>query len=257
MRTVIIKSLHPITIQDNSSDEMRQFAEKWMSSGLIQHLRSQFAQIAPIPENGFELTPYIGRDVGEIKEFNQKHFQMVSIGLPKALLHQYNLGESWLWLLMFSLYFNAVIDLEENPAFLDKDPILFVAGKKEIAKKLFDFEGREVVALLLPFHTSRHQIHDWIDKHAKEMERAMDNKLGKAMPLFEYLQNWSIGQEIEFLKKQGLSYKEISIKLTDKYPMDKRMCDFDQIKKLLKRYQEIKDSFDEHFKALLAYAGDK
>lgn len=252
----IISNIHPITIDPNPSKQMVQFGEMFLGNQLIVKLRDSISKILPIPNGGYPLDKYIGKDFDEIDVLNKQFFPLLTIFLPKTLLHQFNLTDTWLKFVAMAIFFDAIIDLNQNPGFLDNEPIVFMAGKKNIAAKLHDFEGKEVVALIIPFHSSKQQYHDWIDAHWQEIESSMDHHLAKTIPFLDFLQNYSIGVEIEGLRKQKKTFKQIADILSTKYPHDERLCDYGQIKVIHKRYVEKQGDFSSGLNTLFSAVGN-
>lgn len=252
----ILSSINPITISDNPSEKMVQFAKMWIASPPITEFHKRLSPLLKIPPQGFDITPYLGVNFDDIELFKNPFASMLAIGLPDSILKKFNLTESWLHLVLLTVYFNAVLDLEANPGFLEGFPITYAVGKKEIASKLFDLGDNEAIGLLLPFHVSKARVHKWIDDNWSYIDQAMDSNFTQDVPWLQVMKNWSLGQEIEELRSKKMTFGKISDYLSDKYPDDERVCDTDQIKKILKRYLESKTSFDSGFTNFLSLTRD-
>lgn len=253
---VILKSLNPLAINENPSEKMLQFAHMWIASPPVVEMRKYLAPLWKLPPQGFDITPYLGKNFDEIEYFQNPYYAMLTIGLPDSILKKYNLTDAWTKLMVLTIYFNAVLDVEVNQGFVEGFPITFAVGKKAITNKLFDLGEDEAIGLLLPFQISKAQLHKWIDEHWEEIDAAMDNDFVKDIPWLETMKNWGLGKEIDELKQHGFTYKKIADILSDKYPHDERVCDIDQIKKIHKRYLDSKDHFDSGFTRFLSMAGD-
>lgn len=253
---IILSSIRPLTIDTSPSKQMVQFGEMFLAHPMIAGLRVSLSKAIPIPEGGYKIDEYLGKDFNDIDILHKQFFPILTIFLPKTLLHQFNLTDEWLRFIAIAIFFNAIVDLNKNPGFLDDKPFVFVAGKKNIAAKLHDFEGQEILALLVPFHSSKQQYHQWIDNHWTEVERAMDHHLVKSVPFLDYLQNYSLGLEIESLRKQDKTFKQISDILSSKYPDDDRLCDYGQIKIIHKRFLEKQGDFSGGLNTLFSSIGN-
>jgi hypothetical protein len=111
-----------------------------------------------------------------------------------------------------------------------------VSGKEEISSIVNKYPTKELAAIFIPQSTSQRELITWIKENWSDIETG-NNTLGKfqtrGMP-----KNLEIGIEIGALLDQGNTYSQISAILSEKYPKDERLADYNQVKIIYIRYKE-------------------
>lgn len=239
-----LKSIEPITIIDNPTNRSKEAVLKFIKdpffSSRVYDLREQLN----LPKGGADIKALKGKDLLEPSVAPQ----FISIFLqifPKQLVDRYGLAEDFMVNIALLVYFNAFIALEYFEGLVERD-FEFVPTKALTAYKLHTFKY-EAGSIIIPYHSSKQKLKDWIDKNWENIERDMDNHLFEGTGILEIHKNTVLGEEIDSLVKTEKSFPEISTILTDKYPEDKRLTDPEQVRIIHKRYLEDLAQFSTQF----------
>jgi len=175
----------------------------------------------------------LGKNFSDLELSEKARLHFSSIPTCKLLIpdSKYSLIDS----LMLLVSFNAMIDVRylRNMSF----PLFsFVSGREEIEKRVADYPVGELSAILISHDTSRTELVTWIEENWKEIKE--DNKkLGKFQTT-HIPKNIELGEEIGKLLDEGNSYSEIAKIMSERYPDDERMADYNQIKTIYSRYKK-------------------
>jgi hypothetical protein len=253
MQFTYLKSVSPVTILDKPSKQTVVFLEKFLAvpeiSQAIESVEKQLHTTQKIDIHAVE-----GKDLLAHPFFQTDYASFLLKALPKQALAQFNVSDDWMMQLVLIMFFDAVIDLEYFQAMIDRK-FEFVLGKKNISGRMFEYP-QELGAILIPYNSNKQQLKDWIDSNWQDIEEQMDHALIEFQPFLKEYQNLEIGKEIDELKKEKLSYKEISIKLVDKYPNDSRLTDYSNVKKMHHRYLSLVNRLQIQIPHLLTTKGD-
>lgn len=113
----------------------------------------------------------------------------------------------------------------------------YASGKEEIARLVKQYPTPHLSAILIPHNTSQTEFITWVKENWIEIEVG-NKQLGKFVTR-HLPKNLEIGVEIGKWLDQGKTYKEIAVILSDKYPNDERMTDFNQLKTIHGRYKDF------------------
>lgn len=241
---VFLKNVKPITIIDNPSNRSKEAVLKFIKDEWFENWVLTIRKHLNLPENGADIRLVEGKDLFEPTVAPQ----YISIFLqlfPKQLIDRYGLAEDFMVNITLMVYFNAFIALEYFQGFVERD-FEFVPTKALTAYKLHTFK-HEVATILIPYHSSKKKLKDWIDKNWDNMEKEMDNHLFEGTGILEMHKNAVLGEEIDNLYKEEKNYPKVSTILTDKYPADKRLTDPEQVRIIHKRYLDDLASFAKQF----------
>lgn len=240
-----LKSLAPIEVFDPIPEKIQEILNSFATNEQFQLGRKAFIQ--QFPQLGsFSINDYIGDNFFDLPIF--KHLSMVTSwkDIPDCNLHLREVKtEQDNTLLLF--YFNFMVDMKSIE---QKGLPLFTLlhGKQNIVSTLSNFESEEISSILIPFQTSKEELHQWVDDNWHNIQ-----KNGEKLPEFtpSYIPiNLSIGQEIAELRSKKLTFAEISNKLSEKYPDDERLMDENQVKLIFHRFKEYFEESQKSIKIL-------
>ena len=244
---VILKSTNPIVVQDQPSPETIDFLAKSVQDPTFELFITSLRSNANIPDHKFDITPFIGKNLSEIPLINHPAILPALRAQLNLLTKELGLSNDFTDNLLLLTLFNAIIDVKLLKGFISS-PIQFIFGRQKISSALWDYP-HEVGALIVPFDISQNKLVTWIEENWK----SIDENLNKTLTVDPYQltqhKNTIIALEImELRDKQNLSFKEISVKLTDKYPKDKRFTDEIWIRQVYGDYQYILNHMAEQVK---------
>lgn len=241
---VFLKSVNPITIIDNPTNRSKEAVLKFIKDEWFENWVLTIRKHLNLPENGADIRLIEGKNLFEPTVAPNYISLMIQI-FPKQLIDRYGLAEDFMVNIALMVYFNAFIALEYFQGFVERD-FEFVPTKALTAYKLHTFK-HEVATILIPYHSSKKKLKDWIDKNWEDMEKDMDDHLFEGTGILEMHKNSVLGEEIDCLYKTEKNYAKVSTTLTDKYPTDKRLTDPEQVRIIHKRYLDDLASFAKQF----------
>jgi len=241
---VFLKSVNPITIIDDPSNRSKEAVLKFIKDEWFENWVLTIRKHLNLPENGADIRLVEGKYLFEPTV--APHYISIFLQLfPKQLIDRYGLAEDFMVNITLMVYFNAFIALEYFQGFVERD-FEFVPTKALTAYKLHTFK-HEVGTILIPYHSSKRKLKDWIDKNWDNVEKQMDEHLFEGTGILEMHKNTVLGEEIDTLLKQVKTYPKVATKLIDKYPEDKRLADPEQVRIMHKRYIDDLASFAKQF----------
>lgn len=241
---VFLKDIKPITIIDNPSNRSKEAVLKFIKDEWFETWVVTIRKQLNLPENGADIRQIEGKDLFE-PTVAPNYLSIFLQLFPKQMLDRYGLAEDFMVNITLMVYFNAFIALEYFQGFVERD-FEFVPTKALTAYKLHTFK-HEVATILIPYHSSKKKLKDWIDKNWDDMEKEMDNRLFEGTGILEMHKNMVLGEEIDGLYKTEKNYAKVSDTLTDKYPLDTRLADPEQVRIIHKRYLDDLASFAKQF----------
>ncbi len=241
---VFLKSVNPITIIDNPTNRSKEAVLKFIKDEWFENWVLTIRKHLNLPENGADIRLLEGKNLFE-PTVEPNYISLMLQIFPKQLIDRYGLAEDFMVNITLIIYFNAFIALEYFQGFVERD-FEFVPTKALTAYKLHTFKY-EVATILIPYHSSKKKLKDWIDKNWENMEKDMDNHLFEGTGILEMHKNAVLGEEIDGLYKTEKNYAKVSTILTDKYPTDKRLTDPEQVRIIHKRYIDDLASFAKQF----------
>lgn len=233
LKITYLKSLTPIEVFGSTPKKIQEILNSFATNEQFQLRRKEFIRQLPRLDS-FSISDYVGENFFDLPIF--KHLSMVVSwkDIPDCNLHLREVKtEQDNTLLLF--YFNFMVDVKSVER---KGLPLFTLlhGKQNIISTLSNFEGEEITSILIPFQTSKEELHQWVDDNWQNIQ-----KNGENLPEFtpNYIPiNLSIGQEIFQLRNKKKTFEEISIELSEKYPEDERLADYNQVKIIFHRFKE-------------------
>jgi hypothetical protein len=220
--------------------------------------------IEPIPS---ELTTSFAKGLSESVDFRrgQKALAKAKFGLGQELLYS-NLGKPFYDLPLSDKarqYYSALpgcnlLDKTKPLSLIDSLALLLscnafvdtrylknmsfplfthTSGREEIIRLVKQYPVPQLSAILIPHNTSQTELIEWIQDNWNEIEVG-NKQLGKFVTR-KLPKNLEIGVEIGEWLDQKKTYKEIAVILSDKYPNDERMTDFNQLKTIYSRYKDF------------------
>jgi hypothetical protein len=228
-----LKSLDPIAIEPNPSEVTISFAKALSDS--LEFRRGQKLLAKDKYGLGQELLyAELGKSFYDLP-LSDKASQYFS-ALPGCNLLDKTKPLSLIDSLLLLLSFNAFVDTRylKNNSF----PLFrYVFGKEEIGSLVKQYPIPQLSAILIPHNTSQAEFITWVKDNWQEIEDG-NKKLGKFVTR-ELPKNLEIGVEIGEWLDQSKTYKDIAGILSDKYPSDERMADYNQLKTIHSRYKDF------------------
>lgn len=245
LKITYLKSLSPIEVFEKTPKKIQEILDSFSKNEKFQLGRKAFIQQFPQLDS-FSISDHIGENFFDLPIF--KHLSMVASwkDIPDCNLHLREVKtEQDNTLLLF--YFNFMVDVKNME---QKGLPLFTLlhGKQNIISTLSNFDGEEISSILIPFQTSKEELHQWVDDNWHNIQ-----KNGEKLPEFtpSYIPiNLSIGQEILQLRNKKKTFEEISIELSEKYPEDERLADYNQVKIIFHRFKEYSEKGQKSIKIL-------
>lgn len=245
MKITYLKSLSPIEVFEKTPKKIQEellslFTNEQFKSGQ-KYLIEKFPQL-----NSFSIHDHIGENFFDLPICKDSGLIESWRNIPDCNLHlgKVETEQDNSLLLYFFNFMVEVKSVEQNglPLFT------LIHGKQNIVSTLSNFESEEISSILIPFQTSKEELHQWVDDNWHNIQ-----KNGEKLPEFtpSYIPiNLSIGQEIFQLRNKKKTFEEISIELSEKYPEDERLADYNQVKIIFHRFKEYSEKGQKSIKIL-------
>lgn len=240
-----LKSLSPIEVFDPIPEKVQEIFNLFLADKQFQLRKNFFIQKFP-QINSFSIKNHIGENFFDLPVSKDLSLMEYWRKIPNCNLHLGKVETEQDNSILLDL-FNLIIEVkkvEQNglPLFT------LLHGKQNIVSTLSNFESEEISSILIPFQTSKEELHQWVDDNWDNIQ-----KNGEKLPEFtpSYIPiNLSIGQEIAELRAKKLTFAEISNQLSEKYPDDERLMDENQVKLIFHRFKEYFEESQKSIKIL-------
>lgn len=243
-----LKSLSPIEVLDPIPEKVQEILNSFVTNEQFQSGRKSLAQQFP-QINSFSIHNHIGENFFDLPICKDLSLIESWRNIPDCNLHlgKVETEQDNSLLLYFFNFMVEVKSVEQNglPLFT------LLHGKQNIVSTLSNFDGEEISSILIPFQTSKEELHQWVDDNWHNIQ-----KNGEKLPEFtpSYIPiNLSIGQEILELRDKKLTFAEISNQLSEKYPDDERLMDENQVKLIFHRFKEYFEESQKSIKILNSF----
>lgn len=236
----VLKSINPITVLNHPSKKTIEYLAKLLQEPEYNNFLKIIHLHGNIPEEGFDIKKYIGKNFFKIPAFNNKLILYSLQNTAHDLSKNVGLSDDFNTQILLLLFFNAFIDVEFFDGYITT-PVQFILGKKNITSQLFDYP-QDVGAIIIPFSMSKTSLIKWIrdDRNWKNIQDQIDNNLTTNPYLLRLHKNTELALEIVDLKdNKKLTFSKISNLLSDKYPDDDRLKSENGIKKIYYDYKEM------------------
>jgi lambda repressor-like predicted transcriptional regulator len=188
-----------------------------------------------------------GQNFTDLEFVQSEYLSILTTILPKTLFEKYNASEEFLTQTLLLIYLNVFVDVSYFIGFLP-NKFDFVIKKDNIAYQLHQYRNREVAAILIPIHTSKQELKNWLDDNWEKSEQLMDDCIEKDVDVLKPYRHIEIAQEIVKLKESGKTFSDIATLLQQKYgESDKRFEDEYNVKRVYYSYLEMRDKFENIF----------
>lgn len=162
-----------------------------------------------------------------------------------GLMIRFHLPSHYRFRLFLLIAFHSFIDIPED----EESDILYLTDPGEIAHYIEGMEEtlEQVSAIVLSSQVTKRELIDWIHANWHDIEPDMKKVLPIRPKKGKVYKNVSIAQEAFELRREGLSYKDISDKLSDKYPANQNVSDEAWIKNAVMRHLQMSKQFSHKF----------
>jgi hypothetical protein len=237
----ILKGIDPVEVVENPSAETYEYLSMILKderfSSMIYFNRKAFG----VPEDGEAIRKIVGRKLSDILDpknnlvsalYASVYGMLVNLNLPKEMIDQ----------VFLLVYCNAFIDLKHFEG-LTSQPIQFIAGKRNIASKMFDYPY-QVGAIILPVYVSQNRLVKYIKDHWAEISKEMDNNLSDDPYINRMHKNTLIADEIMELVKNGKTYPQVADYLNEEFKLEgEETLTEEKVKQYHRRYKDLIDKY--------------
>lgn len=226
---LVLRSLSPLTEEINPNKKTLDFIKKLEGSQEYQVFQRTR------PEAILTLEDHLGENFSDLT-FSESELALFK-GSPDINLFS-NSERTLSDVMILAYLYDAVIDLRyiKKPS----SPLALLANKKQLLEVATHYPY-DLHSILLPFPMSQSELILWVKENWGQI-RSATSQLETFTPTY-ISKNLETGHEIDQLKKQGLSFKQISEKLEEKYPEDERFLDYNQVRSIHQQFKKYwKDS---------------
>lgn len=229
-----LQSINPITIAKKVPKRTRDAFDSLLDNPEILRVKETLSKSSPELKS-FDITNHLGINFLELPILKNEQLLLILKSTPGCNLHMGKV-ESIIDNIMLFQVFNCCLNqkigkVEEPPIFV------YLSGKQSILAELTTYPTNDLSVIVMPLKTSKKRLIDWINRNWELIQQS--NRHLPKFSLDQLPKNIAIGKEIADLRDGGLTFSQITTKLSDQYPNDDRLLDESHVKTMYDRYKKF------------------